>query len=117
LNIEKIQINELLVSAVDQKLYVALICQLNKDFVLANLEYEIDETCTPEFLKQKLNTIVAELIHNEFDSFLNLLYRIDLSERKIVGLSNKNQEIYISSVAFLILKREWEKVWFKNNYS
>jgi len=117
LSIEKTQINELLVNAVDQELYTALISQLNKDFVLANLEYVISETATPDVLKQKLVIIVTELINNEFDSFLNLLYRIDLSEHKIIGLPKENQEAYIFSVVYLILKREWQKVWFKKNCS
>jgi len=117
LNIENIQINELLVNAVNQELYVALIHQLNKDFVLANLEYEIDKDCNSELLKQKLSDIVAELVNNKFDSLLNLLYRVDLSEHKIVDLPKENQEIYIASISFLILKREWQKVWFRKKYS
>jgi hypothetical protein len=117
LSIQNTQISELLVNAIDQELYVALIRQLNKDFMLANLEYEIDVDCTPELLKQKLTVIVAELVNNEFDSFLNLLYRIDLSEDNVVGLPKENQETYIASISFLILKREWKKVWFRRKYS
>jgi len=117
LSIEKRQISELLVNAVNEELYIALICQLNKDFVLANLEYEIDENCTPQLLKLILGEIVAELVNNEFDSFLNLLYRIDLSEHKILELPKENQATHITSVVYLILKREWQKVWFKKNYS
>lgn len=117
MSIEKLKIKELLVNAVDQDLYDALIGQLNKDFVLANLEYVIVKDCNPELLKQKLELIVAKLVNNEFDSFLNLLYRVDLSEHKITELSKENQEIYITSISYLILKREWQKVWFKKNYS
>jgi len=61
--------------------------------------------------------LVEHLINNEFDSFLNFLYRIDLSEDKIIHLSKNNQEIYIGSISFLILKREWKKVWFRRTYS
>jgi len=117
LNIENTQINELLVNAVDQELYVALIRQLNKDFLLANLEYDLDEGCNPELLKQKIGIIVAYLVNNDFDSLLNLLYRVDLSENKIIELPKENQETYIASISFLILKREWKKVWFRKKYS
>ena len=117
MNIESTQINELLVNAVDQDLYVALIRQLNKDFMLANLGYDLEEDCNPEQLKQKLAIIVAELVNNEFDSLLNLLYRVDLSEHKIIALPKENQETYIASISFLILKREWKKVWFRKKYS
>jgi len=117
LSTEITQINELLVSVIDQNLYVALIRQLNKDFALANLGCLIVEDCIPELLRQELDVIIAELVNNEFDSFLNLLYRVDLSEHKITELSKENQEIYITSISYLILKREWQKVWFKKNYS
>ena len=90
---------------------------MNKDFELSNLEYVIAKDCTPELLKRELGVIVIELVNNEFDSFLNLLYRIDISEHKITELSKENQDIYITSIMYLILKREWQKVWFKNNYS
>ncbi|PHS10583.1 MAG: hypothetical protein COA88_02220 [Kordia sp.] len=110
-------INQLLDEALKEELYDSLIRQLNKDFVLANLECVISEVSTPEMLKQKLEAIVAELINSEFDSFLSLLYRVDLSEHKIRELSTENQDIYITSVSYLILKREWQKVWFRKNYS
>jgi len=117
LSIEITHINQLLDVAVGEALYCALIRQLNKDFVLANLEYVISEDCTPEVLKQQLKIIVTELVNNEFDSFLNLLYRIDLPEHKMIDLPKENQEAYIASIVYLILKREWQKVWFRKNYS
>ncbi|NQY28478.1 MAG: hypothetical protein HRT69_03295 [Flavobacteriaceae bacterium] len=117
MNTEITHINQLLEKALKEELYDSLIRQLNKDFVLANLECVISEVSTPEVLKQKLEAIVTELINNEFDSFLNLLYRVDLSEHKIRELSTENQDIYITSVSYLILKREWQKVWFRKNYS
>lgn len=117
MSIQNIQISELLVNAIDEELYVALIRQLNKDFVLANLEYDLEEDCNPEQLKQQLEVIVAELVNNEFDSLLNLLYRVDLSEHKIIELPKEVQETYVASISFLILKREWQKVWFRKKYS
>ena len=110
-------INQLLVEATTQELYTALIQQLNKDFVLANLEYDIEEDCNTEQLKQKLGAIITELVNNKFDSFLNLLYRVDLSENKIIQLPKETQETYIASISCLILKREWKKVWFRKKYS
>jgi len=117
LNIENTQISELLIHAANQDLYVALIRQLNKDFMLANLEYNLEENCNPDLLKQKLGVIIADLVNNEFDSLLNLLYRVDLSEHKIIELPKENQETYIASISFLILKREWKKVWFRKKHS
>jgi len=116
LSIQIVHINQLLDRAVEEELYNALIVQLNKDFLLANLDVEVSENATPAVLEKQLCLIVKRLINNEFDSFLNLLYRIDLSENEIKQLPKENQDTYIASVSFLILKREWQKVWFKKNY-
>ena len=109
--------SELLNVAISNELYKALIVQLNKDFKLSNIEELISVIVSPDILKQQLLTLVEQLIYNEFDSFLNLLYRIDLSEQKIKKHSNQTTKEYIEDVSFLILKREWQKVWFRQNYS
>lgn len=109
--------SELLNVAISNELYKALIVQLNKDFKLSNIEGLINVTVSPDVLKQQLLTLVEQLIYNEFDGFLNLLYRIDISEQKIKKHSSQTTEEYIENVSFLILKREWQKVWFRQNYS
>lgn len=109
--------SELLNVAISNELYKALIVQLNKDFKLSNIEGLISVTVSPDVLKQQLLTLVEQLIYNEFDGFLNLLYRIDLSEHSIKKQTSQSTEVYIEYVSFLILKREWQKVWFKHNYS
>ena len=45
---------------------------------------------------------------------MNLLYRIDISEKKIgdIGTSDFDQVVHI--ITFMILKKEWQKVWFRN---
>lgn len=109
--------NQLIDLAVSRTLYKKLILQLNKDFQLSNIEECISEVVPPNDLKRQLNGIVEHLIHYNFDSFLNLLYRIDLSEHSIKKQTSQSTEVYIEYVSFLILKREWQKVWFKHNYS
>tara|TARA_B110001454_G_C12672745_1_gene414460 strand:+ start:994 stop:1350 length:357 start_codon:yes stop_codon:yes gene_type:complete len=109
--------NQLLDNAINVNMYDDLLKQINKDLMLANLKMAISLDCSPKVLIVELNNLVEHLINNEFDSFLNFLYRIDLSEDKIIHLSKNNQEIYIGSISFLILKREWKKVWFRRTYS
>ncbi|MDC3388233.1 hypothetical protein OAX11_01840 [Flavobacteriaceae bacterium] len=109
--------NQLLDNAINVNLYDDLLKQINKDLMLANLKMAISLDCSPKELIVALDNLVEHLINNDFDSFLNLLYRIDLSEDKIIQLSKNNEEIYISSISFLILKREWKKVWFRRSYS
>lgn len=103
--------------AISETLYKTLICQLNKDFTLSNIEESISEAVTPSELKKQLYGIIQRVIQNEFDHFLNLLYRIDVSEHQIKKKTTQTQAAYIEEVTFLILKREWQKVWFKKNYS
>lgn len=46
----------------------------------------------------------------EFAEYLNLIYIIDVSEEQIKKLDGSDLVILAEEVAFLILKREWQKV-------
>ena len=54
--------------------------------------------------------VIKELIKRNYLEYLNLMYRIDVSENKLkdIDISNVNQIVY------LILKREWQKVYIRN---
>ncbi|PCI08858.1 MAG: hypothetical protein COB73_06370 [Flavobacteriaceae bacterium] len=97
-------------------LYKKLIGQLNKDFNLAGIEQFFSSDCTPSELIQQLQKIVVKLITTNFDGYLNLLYRVDLSENKIKKLEGANLDKMSEQVAYLLLKREWQKVWFKSRF-
>lgn len=107
-------IDQLLTQATSEQLYKALLHQLNKDFSLSNITIEFSETLTPVMLTEQLYTVVAKLIHEDFDTFVNLLYRIDIPEQQIRKIPNTNFEHYVAEVSFLLLKREWQKVWLRN---
>ena len=94
-------------------LYLKLIEQLNKDFQLAGIEQSFDLDCTPLKLAQELQKMVVKLINNDFDNYLNLLYRVDISEIEIKKLDGSNIEKMTEQIVYLLLKREWQKVWFK----
>mgnify|MGYP003608609202 FL=1 len=51
-----------------------------------------------------------------FAEYLNLLYIIDVSEEQIKKLDGSDVFKLSEDVTFLILKREWQKVWFRNKY-
>jgi hypothetical protein len=99
------------------KLYKKLIAQLNKDLLLANIDLELDEETLPLSLKLVLQETVFHLIQNKFTDYLNLLYQVDVSEIKIRTLVTDDTEKLSQDVTFLILQREWQKVWFKAKYS
>jgi hypothetical protein len=106
----------LLQEAENETLYVNLIVQMNKDFNLANEAVDFPISLTPDELKIQLHEKVYRLIQYKFAEYLNLLYIIDVSEDEVKKLDGSDLVILAEQVAFLILKREWQKVWFRNKY-
>lgn len=114
--IAPISTDVLLTEATNDNLYVKLIEQINKDFNLANESIDFPITIVPEVLKAELHEKIYRLIQYKFAEYLNLLYIIDVPEDQIKKLDGSDLVILAEQVAFLILKREWMKVWFRNNY-
>jgi len=108
---------DLIENATQLNLYKSLVFQLNKDFILANIDLDLHEDILPSSLKLLLHEKVYNLIQNNFSSYLNLLYIIDVSEKKIKELDGSDALKLSENVAFLILIRVWQKVWFRNKYS
>tara|TARA_R110002049_G_scaffold305557_1_gene502557 strand:- start:15557 stop:15904 length:348 start_codon:yes stop_codon:yes gene_type:complete len=97
-------------------LYKKLILQLNKDLLLANVDLDFHEDILPSSLKLLLHETVYKLIHEKFTDYLNLLYIIDVPEKQVKALDGEDTLKLSEAVSFLILKREWQKVWFRNQY-
>lgn len=97
-------------------LYQKLIQQINKDFLLANVDLDFHEAILPTSLKLLLHETVYNLIQEKFTSYLNLLYIIDVPEKQIKTLDGSDTLKLAEEVTFLILKREWQKVWYKSQY-
>jgi hypothetical protein len=111
-----INMDVLLQEANKEELYQQLILQLNKDFNLANEGIDFPMSISPEELKIQLHEKIYRLIQYKFAEYLNLLYIIDVSEDQIKKLDGSDLVVLAEQVAFLILKREWQKVWFRNKY-
>ena len=106
----------LLADAESENLYLSLIEQINKDFNLANEGIDFPLSISPEELKIQLHEKIYRMIQYKFAEYLNLLYIIDVSEIEIKKLDGSDLVILAEQVAFLILKREWQKVWFRNKF-
>lgn len=106
----------LLSEAQKEELYIKLIEQLNKDFALANELLDFSITTKPIDLKIALHEKIYQLIQHKFAEYLNLLYIIDVSENEIKKLDDSDLIELAEKVTFLILKREWQKVWFRNKF-
>ncbi len=106
----------LLAEASAENLYLQLVEQLNKDFNLANEAVDFPKSITPEELKIQLHEKIYRLIQYKFAEYLNLLYIIDVAEDEVKKLDGSDLVQLAEQIAFLVLKREWQKVWFRNKY-
>ena len=111
-----INTESLLAEAQAETLYLNLIEQINKDFNLANEGIDFPLSICPEELKIQLHEKIYRMIQYKFAEYLNLLYIIDVSEIEIKKLDGSDLVILAEQVSFLVLKREWQKVWFRNFY-
>lgn len=106
----------LLQYAEEQQLYHDLVLQLRKDFLLANISFDFRDDVSPMELMTLVQEKVYRLIMERFDEYLNLLYIIDVPERRIKAIETDNVVEISAQVGFEILRREWQKVWFRKKY-
>lgn len=106
-------IDEIIKISVQNDLYLKLIHQLNKDFA-GIIDMAIPENTKPVQLKEILVKNLEYLLQQSVVNYQNLLYKIDVSEKKIASIITEKKEEYLESVTLLILQREWQKVWFRN---
>lgn len=97
-----------------KKLYKLLLEQLEKDFNFAGVPIQIRKNCAPGKLVEILQQEIRKLILYDFAGYLNLLYRIDVAEKEIKGIDGSDISLLTQEVCFLILKREWQKVWMRS---
>ncbi|MCK0146061.1 hypothetical protein MWU78_10430 [Arenibacter sp. F26102] len=109
-------ISALLEHAEDKSLYQNLVLQLQKDFVFANVFIDLPDEVPPGDLKTLIHEKVYYLIMEKFTDYLNLLYIIDVPEKVVKGIEATDVVEISEQVTFEILKREWQKVWFRNEY-
>jgi len=107
---------EIIARSESLNLYKNLILQLNKDFQRAAIDDSFSEGISPSDLKIKLHKTVFQLLQNHYSKYLNLLYIIDVSEEKIKNINTEDTLEISEEMAYLILLREWQKVWFKEKF-
>lgn len=106
----------LLSEAQKEQLYSKLVEQINKDFTLANESVDLPVDIAPISVKLAIQDKIYTLIQHKFAEYLNLLYIIDVPEKDIKSLDGSDIGDLAEQVSFLVLKREWQKVWFRNRY-
>lgn len=68
--------------------------------------------------REQLITLINELINKDFQALVQLLYRIDVDEKKIRLYLNQNiNEDSASIIADLIIERQLQKIESKKDFS
>ncbi len=107
---------EVLQQAVNLELYSRLVHQLKKDFALANIPFDPPIDVSPNDLKTLLREKIYVLLLERFSDYLNLLYIVDVSEKNFAKDETMDAIDMAEEACFLILRREWQKVWLKRTY-
>lgn len=99
-----------------EALFVQLISQLQKDFQMAAQLEVFCHIHSAQELVSDLQRQLLRLVETDASKFSSLLYRIDVSEAALddLQLRGLNLEEYLLELTFIILKREWQKVCFRN---
>ncbi|MGN6534022.1 MAG: hypothetical protein ACTHK0_19940 [Ginsengibacter sp.] len=75
------------------------------------------EQKTKEDLHAQLVGLINEFINNDFESLIRLLYRLDISEKKLRKYLNENAgENSADFIAGLIIERQWQKIESRKKY-
>jgi Asp-tRNA(Asn)/Glu-tRNA(Gln) amidotransferase B subunit len=83
-----------------------LVEQINKELAVT-----LPEKISMEELYEKLSIHINNLIQNNFEQLINLLYRIDISESKIRALLQTNPDNNAgNTIAALIIERQLQKI-------
>jgi hypothetical protein len=84
----------------------ALIQQINKELAI-----ELTQKISMAQIHQQLSAYVNNLIRNNFQQLVSVLYRIDVSEKKLKTLLQPPQQMQAGNIiATLIIERQIEKI-------
>jgi len=108
---------ELLQNAQDVLLYNKLVVQIKKDFGLSNIPIDLPNDVSPDVLQTFLHEKIYYLILEKFTDYLNFLYVVDVPEKAFKQIQVTDVVEVAEQVSFLVLRRELQKVWLKENYA
>jgi len=84
---------------------------------IVSVSNSLEEDSTQK-IREKLIVLLNELINKDFHSLIQLLYRIDVNEKKIRHyLNQKTNEDSASVIADLIIERQLQKIESRKKFS
>ena len=99
------------------KLYNDLIIQLNKDFSLSGIDFNLSLTSKPNKLIKDLTLLFQNMIVKDYQKFNQLMYVLDIPENKLAGLKERQLTVVIDRIIRLVLERVLQKVYLKQKFS
>ena len=90
-------------------------------FAVVN-DLQIEETVSERSSEEQLKVLVSfidDLIRNDFNRLLSILYRVDISEEKLKRMLAENKDTQVRSaelIAELLVEREQEKIISRAKY-
>ncbi len=103
----------------EKKQVVEIVKFVEKDFLMADNTSLIPSTdlASLEEFRKYLTEKLKYLLDEKFDTLVNILYRIDISERKLSQLfSGNNRDSIPASLAEMIIERQLEKLRLRKLY-
>lgn len=98
------------------KLYNDLIVQLNKDFSLSGIDFNLSLNCKPNKLIQDLTMLFQNTILKDYQKFNQLMYVLDIPEKRLASLKERQLDVVIDRIIRLVLERVLQKVYLKQKF-
>lgn len=117
MNFDFSNVDELLKKTHDELLYEKLLAQLEKDFKLANVDIQISSETDSKDLHLLIHEKIYYLILEKFNEYLHFLYVVDVPESAFKNIHMTDVVEVADQMTFLVLKREFQKVWYKKKYA
>lgn len=93
---------------------------INKDLVLflnKHLEIDMPAGLSIDELKEFLTPYINDLINKDFNKLINILYRIDIDEKKLKTFLSENKDIDAASIiSDMIIDRQMQKIWSRSEF-
>ncbi|WP_413511547.1 hypothetical protein [Myroides odoratus] len=97
-----------------QNLFELLVQQVERDFRLSVDEAIAFDASTPLEIVQQIQGILERIATISPAKLSTLLYRIDVAEKDIRALEEGDVFTYFQQLTYLIVKREFQKVYFRS---
>ncbi|MCK9281447.1 MAG: hypothetical protein M0P71_12550 [Melioribacteraceae bacterium] len=93
----------------EEKLIFPLTERIMKD--LQTTEFNLPIHANLEMVKEQLINKIREMMVKDYDRFMNNLYRMDISEGKVIDVMNsKEKQLIPDQLADLIIERQMQRV-------